>query len=337
MTIRSAALHPPLLLLLAACGALSERRRAVFLVAGFLGGLAPAVLAWGPPSTHRMLMAFPFIALAAGCALDDLLVWRRAQVLASAALVVAVAWYGIGLYFSDEFWPPESRGKFDWPRTALVESLPLSSNVPVILMRQTVSFGDVRRLVAPNDQALSVENWFPPASGAVYAFSPEAERLRPFYESLFGARVESFGPAFKLTLEPADWSWLRQHGWSYEASCGSLVRRAQVPVLFQPNLTFASLVCEQAALHTWRARWDGPPTSLRLHTYGHTTVDAGGQHLESNADGEAIVDFAVEPGMDLRVSVTTPPFNPWVYAALLERTPAGERVPMWERALPAPQ
>ena len=41
--------------------------------------------------------------------------------------------------------------------------------------------------------------------------------------------------------------------------------------------------------------------------------------------------------MDLRVSVTTPPFNPWVYAALLERTPAGERVPMWERALPAPQ
>ena len=261
LTIRSAALHPPLLLLLAACGALSERRRAVFLVAGFLGGLAPAVLAWGPPSTHRMLMAFPFIALAAGCALDDLLVWRRAQVLASAALVVAVAWYGIGLYFSDEFWPPESRGKFDWPRTALVESLPLSSNVPVILMRQTVSFGDVRRLVAPNDQALSVENWFPPASGAVYAFSPEAERLRPFYESLFGARVESFGPAFKLTLEPADWSWLRQHGWSYEASCGSLVRRAQVPVLFQPNLTFASLVCEQAALHTWRARWDGPPAS----------------------------------------------------------------------------
>jgi hypothetical protein len=42
------------------------------------------------------------------------------------------------------------------------------------------------------------------------------------------------------------------------------------------------------------------------------------------------------PGMDIRISVITQPFNPWVYAALLARTPTGERVPMWERALPLP-
>jgi len=282
------------------------------------------------------LMAFPFVALAAGCALDDLLVWRRVQLLASAALVLAVGWYGIGLYFSDEFWPPESRGKFDWPRTALVESLPLPPSAPVILMRQMLTFRDARRIVAPGDNELAVDNWFPGASGAIYAFSPEAAPLRPFYESLFGARVESFGPAFKLTLEPGDWSWLRQHGWSYETRCGSVVRRAQVPVLFQPNLTFASLPCEQSELHTWRARWDGPPASLRLRTYGPAVVDAGTQHLEAVANFDTALDFSAEPGMDIRISVTTPPLNPWVYAALFERAPAGERVPMWERAVPLP-
>ena len=33
--------------------------------------MAPAILGYGPyPSTHRMLMAFPFIALSAACALN---------------------------------------------------------------------------------------------------------------------------------------------------------------------------------------------------------------------------------------------------------------------------
>jgi hypothetical protein len=335
LTIRSAALHPVFLLVVAFCGALTGVRRAAFLFAGFLGGLAPAILAWGPPSTHRMLMAFPFVALAAGCALDDLLVWRRVRQLASAALVLAVGWYGVRLYFSDQFWPAESRWKFDGPRTALLESLPFPPGPPVILMRQMTYFRDARRLVTSDDQDLVVENWFPTDRGAVYAFTSEAVALRPFYEQLFGPRrVETFGWTFKVTLEPGDWSWLRQHGWSYEARCGDRTWRGQVPVLFQPDLTFTSLACTQPAQHTWRARWEGPATPVRLHAGGAAVVEAGGGHFESPASADSIIDFTAEPGMDIRVGVSTPAFQPWVYAALLERTPAGERVPAWERATP---
>ncbi len=335
LTIRSAALHPVPLLLVALFAVLSGARRAVFLLAGFLGGLAPAVLAWGPPSAHRMLMAFPFVALAAGCALNHLLVWRRARQVASAALVLVVGWSSVRLYFSDAFWPAESRWKFDGPRTALLESLPFPPSPPVILMRQMTFFRDPRRLVTSDDQELGVENWFPTDRGAVYAFTQDAVALRPFYEQLFGPRrVETFGWTFKVTLEPGDWSWLRRHGWSYEARCGEQMRRGQVPVLFQPQLTFTSLPCAQPMQHTWRARWEGPATEVRLHANGPAVVEAGNRRLESAAGGESIIDFTTEPGMDIRVAVTSPAFHPWVYAALLERTPAGERVPAWERAVP---
>ena len=335
LTIRSAALHPVLLLVVACFGALTGVRRAVFLWAGFLGGLAPAVLAWGPPSTHRMLMAFPFVALAAGCALEDLLVWPRVRRVASAALVVLVGWWSVRLYFSEQFWPPETRWVFDAPRTALFESLPLPPGPQVIMMRQVTFFRDPRRLVTPNDVQLAVENWFPPDQGAVYAFSAEAVALRPFYEQLLGAtRVQSFGWTFSVTFEPRDWSWLRQHGWSYETHCGGQTLRGQVPTLFLPNFTFGELACAEPAQHIWRARWDGPTTPLRLRAEGHAVVEAGSARFESGAAVDTIVDFTAEPGMDIRITVTTPHPQPWVYAALLERTPAAERVPAWERATP---
>ena len=335
LTIRAAALHPPFLLIVAAFGALSGVRRAVFLGGGFLAGLAPTILAWGAQSTHRMLMAFPFVALASGCALDDLIPRRGLQRAASAALVIAIAAYSIPLYFSAEFWPFDSRSKFDGPRTELVESLPLPPSPPVILMRQVLYFRYPRYLVAPGDQDLDADNWWPEARGAIYAFSADAVALRPFYEDLLGPRrVESFGWTFKVTFEPGDWSWLRQHGWSYETHCGDSRLRGQVPVLFQPGFSFAGLICSAPVEHTWRARWNGPSTALRLHTNGPTTVDAGGVHLESGAEAAPTIDFTAEPGMDLRVTVTLPRFQPFADVALFEHTPIGERVPMWERTVP---
>jgi hypothetical protein len=338
LTIRTAALHPWLLLVLAAFGALSGIRRGLFLLAGFFGGLAPAVLAWGPfPSTHRMLMAFPFVALAAACALNDLLVWPRVRRWASAALVVAVGAYSVPLYFSDEFWPLEARWKFDWQHPALIESLPLPPGPPVIVMKQTEPFHAPRLLLTPNDQILNAENWFPGEQGGVYAFTDEAVPLRAFYESLLGPRrVQSFGHAFMVTLEPGDWSWLRQHGWSYEASCPEQSARGQVPVLYHLNFTFGSLLCAQPVRHTWRARWNGPPTPLRLRAGDPVTVDAGAAHFESAPGAEPVVDFTAEPGMDIRITVTTAPPRLTVTAALFERTPAGERVPAWDRVVPVP-
>jgi hypothetical protein len=338
LTIRSAAMHPPLLLLIAALGALTGVRRGIFLLAGFFGGLAPGVLAWGPPSTHRMLMAFPFVALAAGCALHDLVVWRRARVLASVALVAAVGWWSVRFYFSDAFWPLETRWTFDPSRTAVIESLPVPPAPQVVFMRQITFFRDPRRLLTPSDAELAVENWFPGQDGGIYVFTFEAAPLRAFYDQLFGPkRVEVFGATFKVTLEPGDWSWLRQHGWSYEWRCAAETRRGQVPTLYQMRVTFVAVGCDQENQHTWRGRWVGPPTPVRLRITAPAVVQAGTQRFDTGPvrGDDVFVDFVAEPGMDIRIDAMTPRFQPWIHAALFERTPAGERVPPWDRVVPA--
>jgi hypothetical protein len=334
LTIRAAAVHPAIVLVLAAVGACTGLRRGVFLWAGFLGGLAPTVLAWDLPSTHRMLMAFPFVALAAACAVA-LLPRGRARRIAAVAVVGVAGWQGVSYYFSADFWPPETRWKFDGPRTALLESLPLGGDVPIIFERQITFFRDPRRLVSPSDLELVVENWFPSDRGGIYAFSAEALPLRPFYEGLVGpARVEPFGWTFKVTFEPRDWSWLREHGWSYEVRCATQTLRGQVPTLFHPQLSFAALTCSDATVHRWRARWDGPPTPLRLRTSVPTIVQAGAERLTSTGVPETKLDFVAQPGMEIAVEATAPPFQPAIYAGLFERTPAIERLPAWERAVP---
>jgi hypothetical protein len=334
LTVRAGALHPLLLLVVAACGVLlAGVRRGLFVLGGFVAGLAPTILAWGPPSTHRMLMAFPFVALAAGAALQRAMIWPRLAALASAALVAAVGWTSVRLYFSDQFWATETRWKFDWPRTELVESLPTSPEATVIFMYQITFFRDPRLLVTAHDQTLSVENWFPDSKGATYAFTIEGLALRPFYENLVGAgRIESFGGTFMVTLEPRDWSWMRQHGWAYAARCGDQTVRGQVLTLFHSALTFASFACDKAAQHTWHGRWNGPTTSIRLRA-ANAVVDAGTTHLEIEP-GKDELEFTAEPDMEIRITVTAGAFQPGVYAALFEITPAGDRVPMWERVDP---
>jgi hypothetical protein len=337
LTIRSAAMHPILLLIVAVVGALTGVRRGLFLLAGFLGGIAPGVLAWGPPSTHRMLMAYPFVSLSAGCALDALRFQPRLRAFASTALLLFVGWWGVSFYYSEAFWPTETRWTFDGSRTAIIESLPLPPAPRVVFMRQITFFRDPRRLLTRNDVELDVETYFPSDAGAIYVFTYEALPLRPFYDHLLGPkRVETFGSAFKVTFEPGEWSWLRQHGWSYQARCGNRTERGQIPVLFQPRFSFASLNCDKPIEHTWRARWDGPPTPMRLRAAAPAVVQAGSQRVETGplVGDDVHVDFIVQPGMEITVTATTPPLQPWVYAALYELTPAGERLPTWERAVP---
>ena len=54
LTIRWAGVHPTWILALAALGSLTGVRRAIFLWAGFLAGLAPAVVSWGTRSAHTV-------------------------------------------------------------------------------------------------------------------------------------------------------------------------------------------------------------------------------------------------------------------------------------------
>ena len=327
LTVRAGALHPALLLLVALAGALSGWRRAAFLLGGFALGLVPTVLAWGAPSTHRMLMAFPFVALAAAAACDDLLPRRRWRAAAVAAAVGATAVWSVTLYFSDDFWAPESRWLFDPERTELVASLPLDAGRPVILMRQVTQFREPRRFLAADDRTLAVENWLPPPSGALYAFTAEAESLRPLYTALFGAeRVRGFGRAFTVDVPPGDWSALRAHGWSYCARCGARVARGVVPTLQQMGVAFADIQCDEPSTHTWAARWDAPPARLQVHGGEQSvTVDTPRERREG-----AEVEIDVTPGDVVRVTTTAEPRLPFTATSLT----VGDQLPAWDAVTP---
>jgi hypothetical protein len=123
-TIRSAGMHPPLALALAVVGSVAAGWRvALFLWAAYIGGAMPAVISWGEaPSTHRMLMAFAPISIAAGGAFN-LIRWAWLRRVAVVACVAVVAVQSVRLFFSPAFWPVESAGTFDANRTALVEAL----------------------------------------------------------------------------------------------------------------------------------------------------------------------------------------------------------------------
>lgn len=327
LTVRAGAQHPILLLALAAAGALSSWRRAVFLGGGFALGVVPTVLAWGAPSTHRMMMAFPFVAFAAAAACDDLVprrAWRTAVV---AVMAGAVAIWSLRLYFSDDFWMPESRWLFDYERSELVASLPLDAE-PVIWMREVSFFRAPRAYVAANDHLLTVENWLPPSTGARYAFAAEAAALRPAYAARFGAdRVRSFGRAFSVDVPAGDWSPLRDLGWSYCVACGDQRRQGIVPLLFQMGVGFDGLECPQPSAHVWRGRWRAPAARVRIRDNGRSlTVETPRQRIEG-----ADVTVDVAPGDLIRVAAIAGPGLPLAATSLT----IDDHLPPWEAVEPA--
>ncbi len=334
-TIQSGAMHPLLILAVAGLGVLlNPGRRALFLLAGFLGGIAPAVLSVNAPSTHRMLMAYVFIPLAVALALDRLR-WRTVRVAATGVLVAVVAAQSLALYFSPGFWSKETGWVFDWETTELVEALPPAPHPRFVLMRSVGYYFDPRALVDPNYEFLTADNWYP-ANGQplLYGFEHHAGPLKSFYEELLGyERVESFGRAFLVKFGAGDWSWLRQHGWTYEAQCGDTRRTGQVPVLYQLFMTFKDLHCADAVTHTWRGRWTGPASTLRLIWNGAARVTVDDAVAVDKSGYEQTAEFHVDPGAAVSVSINS---GPPAVVQLFELTPAGERLPPWERVEPMP-
>jgi len=334
LTVRSAALHPPLVLGLAGLGVLLGVRRGLFLVAGFLLGLAPSVLSNSEyPSTHRIQMAFAFVALAAACPLD-LFPWRWLRGLATATVVLVAGVQSIALYFSPRFWGEFSRDAFDWERTEVVEALPLPPHPPLVVMRHLGYYWDPRAKFDRSFKYLSVDNWFPPNTPSIYGFSWSARALQPFYLSLFGPqRVQGIGRAFVVRFEAGDWSYLQQHGWMYEMRCGQRMRRGQVPTLFHPGISFDQFPCWQTAEHTWTGHWRGPAARMRLAFSGHAVVETPAGRLVDQTGTEARADFALPVDTDVTISLTT---QLPIWAGLYEVTPAGERLPDWTCVDPPP-
>jgi len=335
-TIRAGAMNPPLVLAVAILGICAPPgRRAVFLLAGFLGGLAPAILSDGAPSTHRMLMAYAFIPLAAACALDWIR-WRTIRAAAAVIVVLIVGFQSTRLYFSYDYWQEASRWLFDWERTALIEALPPAPHPTFVVMREVGFYFQPLAQVDPNWEPLSVENWIPVAHRpAIYLIDWSSGRLRPFYESLVGSeRIQGFGRAFLVHIDGRDWSWMKQHGWNYEAHCGSAVWRGQVPTLYHHALTFRNMVCGQPITHIWRGRWNGPETTLRLKWTGAAVVDTTQGRMVEQQGFERVADFGVEPESIITVSITLAPEASFLAELLELPSEDAEVVSRWERVSP---
>lgn len=336
LTIRAAAMHPWLVVGVAMVGLLlacRQWRTAAFLLGGFVLGIAPAVATeGGAPSTHRMLMAYPFIALAAGYAVDCVR-GTRWRVIAAVVLVSAGTFQSLRLYFSPDFWPPPTRDVFGWEATRLMESIPFPAQGRLIVADHVGHFAEPRSLVDPQFRWLNVENWWPAKyTVTTQAFGAQAVHLLPFYQALVGPeRIAVSGRAFAVHFEAADWSWMRQHGWTYEVLCDARSEQTQVPTLFfAGRMGFEGLHCAGSATHRWRGRWLGPRMAARLRFHGRAEI-----HTPTQATVEATkdhADFDLIPDGDVSIAVSVPGGTPW--AALFVRTSAGERIPPWDHVGP---
>jgi hypothetical protein len=104
-------------------------------------------------------------------------------------------------------------------------------------------------------------------------------------------------------------------------------------VVFDQRIALA-LRCRGPIAHVWRGRWLGPPAKLQLDFSGAATVDTAAGRVLDRQGWEAHGDFAVTPQTDVIVTLTTAGPDSAVHATLLERTPAGQRVPPWEHVAP---
>jgi len=337
MTVGAGAMHPPIVLALAVTGvviaALQRRRVLAFLAGGFLIGIGPTLLAVsGGASAHRLIIAYPFIALAAGVAFDRQRAWLRRTLVAvcvTAAAVQSAHWY-----FSATMWPARVRPGFGAGRTAVMEALPTGPAAGRLIIDPEIGYWKSLAPKPRQGELWTVDNWLPPNDvESLYAFAPGSAPLNRYYTDLLGAaRVHDYDGAFIVRFEAADWTWLRRHGWTFTMRCGDDTRVSHVPALWHIGVSFPRIDCREPTTFTWRGRWEGPEAALRLRVNGAGEVTTPRE--TRRAEGEnAPIDFVVVPGDSVHVTLRTPPL-PRLVATLVQVTDAGEVVPPWGRFTP---
>jgi hypothetical protein len=106
MTVATGAIHPRVLLVAAVAGfVLAGWRQRVFLAIVFGVGLVPACIGFTYASTHRMLMAFAAVPLAAAVGVE--MVPPRIKWPVAALLAAWIAYASVTFYFSTDFWTPK--------------------------------------------------------------------------------------------------------------------------------------------------------------------------------------------------------------------------------------
>jgi hypothetical protein len=326
VTVASAGMHPPPVLALAFLGSLLGWRRGAFLWGGFLLSLTPAVVGHGQVSAHRMMMAFPFIVLAAATALNGVRRLRPPAWLV-AMIIGVVSIQSVRLYFSDTFWVLSAKETFDADQTLLLEALPWDNKVIAGNLDALIT---VWGLSGGTFEPLTTANWLAKEEKVTYAFSRIYEPLEPAYRRALGdRRVTRLGHSFMATLEPADSVRLSTHGWAYVGRCGEDETTADVPFL---HLGFcpAARPCDQPTVHEWSAVWTGRPSTLHLRVPGNVAQVTTSQGSYGGADS---IKFSVETGDRVTVSVTT---GSTLILSLYVVDENGEHVPDWETLIPAP-
>ena len=335
-TVRSAGVHPPIILGLAILGSLWPLRRAFFLWGGLIGGMLPAILAAGlAPSTHRLMMALPFVALAAGSALDR--VRPRQLRYATTVLVVFVAaLQSVRFYYSDDFWPVKSRWQFDWERTALMEALPPAPHPKFIVANDISYFILPRSLKDKNYSYLSLDNWIP-ASGEAQLFilGMRHHDLAPFYSHLLGTeQVKTFGRTLLVETRGST-QWMQRHGWWYEARCPNQRRQMVLPTLYMQKIGFPGFYCtHRPTNHRWQARWEGPTTQVEISYSGKVKVRTSAGISKNGEGWEKVVRLRFDSGSKIEIDLETKTGWKGAHMVLRELTPAGKRIPRWEWLTP---
>ncbi len=331
MTVSAAAMHPWILLGLAVLGLFTGVRQALFLLAGFVVGLMPTIVAHGDitASAHRMHAAYVFIALSAGASLD-LIPWRSLRAMAASAVVAFVAVWSITLYFSDDFWRLEARWMFGTEDTDVVESIPW--NEPRVVEAELGYYIAMRTDLEPTP--FSVEHLSLPGP-ALFVFSRQLFPLYGFYRPILRPdRMKAFGQAFSVRTAEGNQEDFSSHGWSYTIDCGDLTRSTQIPTLFHVGYTFAGFRCSYPAKHVWRARWRGPASDLRLWFNGSLSIETPGTSITDAGARTRFVDFKVEPNAELDIRITGPA---GILAALYDVSRRQEQLPYWEWVDPLPE
>jgi hypothetical protein len=278
------------------------------------------------------MMTYGFIALGAAAAVN-IAPWRRVRVSLAAIVVAGAAVWSIPFYFSNNFWPPPLRWPEDAEMTALSDAIAEAPPAHLIMMHQIGFYGYLTGGVGESGM-LTMDNFIPATNQAVmYAFTWQASLLRPQYERLFPKRVRPVGRnSFLVNLEAADWSWVRQHGWTVEVRCGDAVRSLQVPFLYNTNQIPSDFRCPTSSTFVWRAHWSGSATDMDLAFTGSVTVT--GDELSVSKQGyEEHLPFSLPADSDVTISLTIP-VGTAPTAVLLESAPGGLRVPDWEKFTP---
>jgi hypothetical protein len=331
LTISAAAMHPWLVLGAALIGVLWPPRRGLFLLGGFAAGMAPWVLSEGP-SSHRILMAYPFVALAAASAFGWIAGprWRVATVTAFAAIVAVLS---LRLYFSADFWPDQSRRIFDWEMTDMVEALPRPVAGRLIATQATAFIFAPYAALYPSYEPWTVDNWLPPDGfRSRYLFHPNYWPLEPFYENILGKeRVRRFGRAFWLNFEAGQWAWMQRCGWRYTARCGEAAHSVLIPTMFLLDVGYANRGCNGPTTHLWRGHWRGLAAHLQLEFGGELTVNVNNRVVLRQAGPQGLADLDVAPDDDVEISMVS---NTTVSAVMWEVTDVARRIPAWESVEP---